>query len=306
MKNIRWARIAWISAIALGAGLLGWQFAGGKSDRSVPSTPPAAARSNGGNQIQTASDLTSPLEQQRLTTSATETPEMHNARIMAKFRKDFSQVAPVIAAFKGGGLDGLLAAQMEQWKPEYMTFLRSLGFSDQECSKIYDLVKQNQAFARAHRKEALDALAQGELGETDEELLRYESALESTMGTKNYQQLKYWEFTRQDRRHISGFEADLAKQSVKLSSEQQMAVVDALYQARKGKGTFDLNLPTVPLADKLAYIHTVTESTSAVLPKAMVDKLGLYLRSEAEKPLVPHSLQSLIPEKLKSRLMPQR
>jgi hypothetical protein len=222
----------------------------------------------------------------------TETPEMKNARIMAQARSGFAKVSPIIDAYNSGGVAGVLRGRMDRMKSEYLAFLQSLGLSEELSEDVFQMLKVESELAVSNMSEKRASMQRGEgtQGEPFQAGREVLTKLKEAVGTENYEKIKYWQLTQQEREKTQALKLELASQAVNLSAQKEAVVIDALYQARQGNPWFALNNPHASTQEKITFVNDVRARLVPSLSKVELDLLTEYLTQVAEKPLLSPNL----------------
>ena len=264
---------------ALSLGTLGWHLAGREKGAApqVRSMPPSLNATRLVSKFGTQPHFTAIAKTQ-------ETPETHNARIMADYEKKMAADAVVSAAYESGGFGAEHMAQMEQWKGEYMQFFKLLGLNDALRAKVFPILQRAEALGMENFMKISESRRKGVYQEpSNEAQSRIIADVKGMVGAENYDKIKYWENTWTQRERAQVFEAELQRQSITLAADQTTAVVDALYKARHGQAWFDISLPFIPLSEKLAYIEEVKQTLTPVLSSSALELLGQQLRKIVDR-----------------------
>lgn len=235
------------------------------------------------------------IGQPSLTVSSVEleTPEMKNARIMAKARSDYAKVLPLIDAVKTGNISNIAHVHMDRIKGEYLSFFKSLGLSDELSEAVFQMLKSEMALALA-RPQALKQADQGSANANH--LKQLTSELKASVGEENYNRIKYWQITSQERKRTQAFKSELVSKSGTLTPEKGAIVTDALYQARQGNPISILNNPHATTQEKMAYVNDVKARLAPHLDRIEMELLTAQLTQIAEKPLLRPELLKKIPK----------
>ena len=192
--------------------------------------------------------------------------EIPKARLSEAVKQEMASATGKMDTLKAGPR-AIFKAQWDRNKPEDMAFLKSLGLSDDIRDKVYDMLTAKADLFWVHEEKILEAPLKGERYPAAyfSELRQKEADIEAAVGTENYDKLKYYEATAMERHQTARFKDYLQGRSQPLTEQQEAAVVDAMYQLRKGKVGFSLNSRSISMEDKLAYIDKLKESLGPVL-----------------------------------------
>lgn len=247
---------------------------------------------------QKATPASSPRTGRPIVSEVIETREMMMARVDAQMSRVRAS-ATALKDARNADPNAKINAQRDRRKPDDMAFLKSLGLSDDLSGEVYQMLRAKADFFTDHQKEISEALQRGEISNAySRELVQISADLEAAVGTENYEKIKYWEATMLDRNQAAKFKSYLQGRSLPLTDQQEVAVVDALHQAREGKIGFGLIMPSTSMEDKLAYIDTVKQSLAPVLSANEVALLGQHLKEVAEQPLRMQALNETTQKKL--------
>ena len=203
-----------------------------------------------------------------IVSQAIETPEMKKARFSAELSRIQAQIAAQKADSAAQKADPKAFNNVlkDRKKPEDMAFLKSLGLSDELRDKVYQMLRAKGDLQWDLSQQTLEALRKVEIYTAfGRELRQMEADIEAVVGTENYGKIKYYETTLLERDQTARFKDYLQSRSLPLTEPQEAAVVDAMYQLRKGKVGFSLNSRSISMEDKLAYIDKLKESLGPVL-----------------------------------------
>lgn len=230
---------------------------------------------------------------QTISKAAIETPEAKNARIMAKARSDYAKVLPLINAVKSGDISNIAHVHMYRNKADYLAFLKSLGLSDDLSEEVFQMLKSEMALSLA-RPEAIKHADQGAANSA--QISQQTSDLKTAVGDENYNRIKYWQSTLQERKRTQEFKLALGNKSARFTEQKEAAVIDALYQARQGNPIYVFNNPHATTQEKMTYVNDVKQRLAPYLDTVEMEMLVKHLTQIAEKPMLPPALLNKIPK----------
>lgn len=274
------------------AGYFGWQFA-----RSGAG-PVAQAQSQDKKQPRPDSQKT--VAAPPAAPTPVQEANEKNAKIVADVKRSLAKIEPLREGYRAEGLLGMHKAQAAKSESEFRVFCQSLGLSDDLAQKVFQKIQKKNEYALVHLKDEGAALRRGEFNnEYYTHLRQMTKDIEDTVGPENYDEITYWQNTRNERTRVQEFKRQLNGQGGDLTSDQEAAVIDALYQAAHGKATFSLVSPYTPSEAKAAYIDEVKNTLTPVLDQPSIDLLGIYLKNKAEHPtsmpILPRTLPTGAP-----------
>lgn len=204
--------------------------------------------------------------------SVAETPEMKNAKIMARLRSLGEQHKSLSEGLREGGVSGLMASIMERDKAEWLLYLNRLGYSAEDSEQVF------QMFTNL-------IVMQGSMSEP-EKVDRVRTDFFTKVGAENYHKIKHHFSTQVDRKLINEYQTELGNRSKPLTETQQATIVEAMFQSADGKPS-PLQSRTDSMSDKMAYIDRVKDRLKTVLDPHEIDSLGKHLTKIAEKSSKP-------------------
>ncbi len=227
-----------------------------------------------------ATPATSALTTGRPTVSdTTEKVEILKKRIS----EEKNQMQATLAVLNAGPRASINASRARN-KPEDMAFLKLLGLSDELRDKVYEMLTARLDLYWIHEEKIREAAQKQESYALYlSEIRQKEADIKAAVGADNYDKLKYYEATGLERLETGRFKDYLQSRSLPLTEQQEAAVVDAMYQLRKGKVGFSLNSRSISMEHKLTYIDKLKQSLAPVLNANDLALLEQHLKEVAGK-----------------------